>query len=146
VAHRAKHHRHASRDCWLTEPWLQAIKKKPCPLMGWSGRTPAPAAISWPGAPRQGARHVIETRYFAAAIGIDIGKNSFRPTPARRHRAAAEVVALPGGGPTRQSAAVSDWHGGVRRVAGYPGNTVRYALTSHATGYRGAGFGLTLRR
>jgi hypothetical protein len=32
------------------------------------------------------------------------------------------------------------------RVAGYPGNTVRYALTSHATGYRGAGFGLTLRR
>jgi len=25
------------------------------PLMGWSGRAPAPPAISWPGAPRQGA-------------------------------------------------------------------------------------------
>src|SRR6478752_9680028 len=27
------------------------------PLMGWSGRAPAPPAISWPGASRQGARH-----------------------------------------------------------------------------------------
>jgi hypothetical protein len=25
--------------------------------MGWSGRAPAQPAISWPGAPRQGARH-----------------------------------------------------------------------------------------
>ena len=52
-----------------------------------------------------------------AAIGIDIGKNSFHivgQNQAWRHRAAAEVVAWPAGGPTRQSAAVSDWHGGVR--------------------------------
>ena len=31
--------------------------------MGWSGRAPAPPAISWPGAPRQGARHVPDTQY-----------------------------------------------------------------------------------
>jgi hypothetical protein len=30
---------------------------RPCLLMGWSGRAPAPPAISWPGTPRQGARH-----------------------------------------------------------------------------------------
>src|SRR6188472_950320 len=30
---------------------------RPCRFMGWSGRAPAPPAISWPGAPRQGARH-----------------------------------------------------------------------------------------
>ena len=29
--------------------------------MGWSGRAPAPPAISWPGASRQGARHVPDT-------------------------------------------------------------------------------------
>jgi len=51
-----------------------------------------------------------------AVIGIDIGKNSFHirwPEPARCHRAAAEMVAWPGGGPTRRCAAVSD-RGGLR--------------------------------
>jgi hypothetical protein len=55
-----------------------------------------------------------------AVIGIDIGKNSSHnrwPESTRCHRAAAEVVAWPGGGPTRQSAAVSDRHGGLRRRA-----------------------------
>ena len=55
-----------------------------------------------------------------AVIGIDIGKNSFHIIGQNRrgsHRAAAEVVACPGAGPTRQSAAVSNWHGGMRRRA-----------------------------
>jgi hypothetical protein len=33
-------------------------------LMEWSGRAPAPPAISWSGAPRQGARHVSDTQDF----------------------------------------------------------------------------------
>src|SRR5881397_853978 len=32
-------------------------------LMGWSGRAPAPPAISWPGAPKRGARHVSDPQY-----------------------------------------------------------------------------------
>ena len=45
--------------------------------MGWSSRAPAPPAISWPGAPRQGARHGCDSTDAIAVIGIDIGKNSF---------------------------------------------------------------------
>jgi len=39
------------------------------------------------------------------------------PRPARSHRAATEVVAWPGRSPARQSAAMPDRHGGLRRSA-----------------------------
>ena len=48
-----------------------------------------------------------------AVIGIDIGKNSFHvvgPRCARRHRAAAKVVAWPSGGAARQYTALPDRH------------------------------------
>src|SRR3954463_15377478 len=46
--------------------------------MGWSGRAPAPPAISWPGAPRQRSTPMAATAQSAIAIiGIDIGNNSF---------------------------------------------------------------------
>src|SRR5258706_13652042 len=44
--------------------------------MGWSGRAPAPPAISWPGAPRRSTSCLQQHRPIAE-IGIDIGKNSF---------------------------------------------------------------------
>ena len=44
--------------------------------MGWCGRAPAPPAISWPGAPRQGARHGCDSTE-CDCRSIDIGKNSF---------------------------------------------------------------------
>ena len=46
--------------------------------MEWSGRAPAPPAISWPGAPetKEHAMHAT-ARTAIAVIGIDIGKNSF---------------------------------------------------------------------
>src|SRR5437588_79942 len=44
--------------------------------MGWSGRAPAPPAISWPGAPRQGARHACNSTDRLPQSG-SIGKNSF---------------------------------------------------------------------
>ena len=49
------------------------------PLMGWSGRAPAPPAIeAGKGRQRQGARHVPDSSTAAiAVVGIDIGKNSF---------------------------------------------------------------------
>src|SRR5229473_5622649 len=83
--------------------------------MEWSGRAPAlPATNTGRGHRRQGARHVTETRHFARR-----NRHRYRqelvphrwPESARCHRAAAEVVAWPGGGPARQSAAVSDRHG-----------------------------------
>src|SRR6516225_6065071 len=74
----------------------------------------------WQGAPKTGARHVTETRQLARR-----NRHRYRqelvphrwPKSARCHRAAAEMVAWPGGGPARQSAAVSDRHGGLRRRA-----------------------------
>ena len=45
--------------------------------MGWSGRAPAPPAISWPGASRQGARHVPDTERCNCRGWYRIGKNSF---------------------------------------------------------------------
>ena len=89
--------------------------------MEWSGRAPAlPVREAGKGRPRQGARHVSETRRFARR-----NRHRYRqklvphrwPESARCHRAAAEMVARPGAGPTRQSAAVSNWHGGLRRRA-----------------------------
>ena len=40
--------------------------------MGWSGRAPAPPAVSW-----QGERSTLLDNTAIAVIGIDIGKNSF---------------------------------------------------------------------
>ena len=52
-----------------------------------------------------------------AVIGIDIGKNSFHLVghDARRHRAAAKVVAWPSGSESRQYTALPDRHGSLRR-------------------------------
>src|SRR5882672_1655111 len=49
------------------------------PLMGWSGRAPAPpASEAGKGRQRQGAHAMSQTPNTAiAVIGIDIGKNSF---------------------------------------------------------------------
>src|SRR6516165_4172508 len=74
----------------------------------------------WQGAPKTGARHVTETRQLARR-----NRHRYRqelvphrwPKSARCRRAAAEMVAWAGGGPARQSAAVSDRHGGLRRRA-----------------------------
>src|SRR3954463_3058460 len=91
------------------------------PLMEWSGRAPAlPVREAGKGRPRQGARHVSETRRFARGH-----RHRYRqelvphhwPESARRHRAAAEVVARLGGNAARQPAAVLDRHGGLRRRA-----------------------------
>jgi transposase len=51
-----------------------------------------------------------------AVIGIDIGKNSFHVVGhARRHRAAAKVVAWPSGSAARHYTALPDRHGSLRR-------------------------------
>jgi hypothetical protein len=49
-----------------------------CPLMGWSGRAPAPPAIE-AGKGRQDKEHAMSQKLDTspAAIGIDIGNNSF---------------------------------------------------------------------
>jgi len=54
-----------------------------------------------------------------AVVGIDIGKNSFHVVGQDkwRNRAAAEVVARPGGGAVREPVALPDRHGGLRRSA-----------------------------
>src|ERR1700751_2947287 len=86
----------------------------------WGGpdRAPAPPAISWPGAPRQGARHVSDTQYRDRR-----DRHRYRqelvprrgPRYARRHRAAAKVVAWPGGIAAPPYTALPDRHGSLRR-------------------------------
>src|ERR1700676_5600592 len=70
-----------------------------CPLMGWSARAPAPpASEAGKGHQRQGARHVSDTQYRDRR-----DRHRYRqelvprrgPQCARRHRAAAKVVAWP---------------------------------------------------
>ena len=46
------------------------------PLMGWSGRAPAPPAISWPGAPRQGARHACDSPFCDCRRSISVRTRS----------------------------------------------------------------------
>ena len=52
-----------------------------------------------------------------AVIGIDIGKNSFHIVglDRRRDRPTPEVVSRPSRNTARQPAALSHWHGGLRR-------------------------------
>src|SRR3981189_1472343 len=73
--------------------------------MGWSGRAPAPpASEAGKGRQRQGARHVSDTQYRDRR-----DRHRYRqelvprrgPRCARRHRAAAKVVAWPGGSAAR---------------------------------------------
>src|SRR5947208_16323888 len=45
--------------------------------MGRSGRAPAPPAISWPGAPRLGARHVPGTQHYNCRGWYRYRQNSF---------------------------------------------------------------------
>src|SRR5258705_200813 len=74
--------------------------------MGWSGRAPAPpASEAGKGRQRQGARHVSDCQYRDRR-----DRHRYRqelvprrgPRCARRHRAAAKVVAWPSGGAARQ--------------------------------------------
>src|SRR5215468_8825027 len=56
-----------------------AFRSGRCPLMGWSGRAPAPASKrSWPGGTKV-KEHAMSQKLNSAiaVIGIDIGKNSF---------------------------------------------------------------------
>src|ERR1700730_6524365 len=88
-------------------------------LMGWSGRAPAPpASEAGEGHQRQGARHVSDTQYRDRR-----DRHRYRqelvprrgPRCARRHRAAAKVVAWPSGSAARQYTALPDRHGSLRR-------------------------------
>jgi hypothetical protein len=49
------------------------------PLMGWSGRAPAPPAIGWPGAPRQEHAVAATAQSATAVVGIDIGWSRVPP-------------------------------------------------------------------
>ncbi len=93
--------------------------KGQCPVMGWSGRAPAPpASEAGKGRQRQGARHVSDTQYRDCR-----DRHRYRqelvprrgPRCARRHRAAAKVVAWPSGSAARQYIALPDRHGSLRR-------------------------------
>src|SRR6266568_8016514 len=90
------------------------------PLMGWSGRAPAPP-VSEPcqGRQSQGARYVSATQHddrrhwcrYRQELVPRCG-----PRSARRHRAAAEMVTRPGGITVCQHAALPDRDGGLRRA------------------------------
>lgn len=70
---------HARGRLWRTlGDFTTCVNSDRCLLMGWSGRAPAPPAISWPG--RQNKEHAISQKptTAVAVIGIDIGKNSFQ--------------------------------------------------------------------
>src|SRR5580700_3836416 len=89
--------------------------------MGWSGRAPAPpASEAGKGRQRQGARYVSDIQY-----RDHCDRHRYRqelvprrgPRCARRHRAAAKVVAWPSGRAARQYTALPDRHGSLRRCA-----------------------------
>src|ERR1700730_12414272 len=117
--------------CLLRGPSFKggpSMTETPCPtvlkyrrllLMGWSGRAPAPpASEAGKGRQRQGARHVSDTQYRDRR-----DRHRYRqelvprrgPRCARRHRAAAKVVAWPSGSAARQYTALPDRHGSLRR-------------------------------
>src|SRR5262249_8934701 len=90
-----------------------------CPLMGWPGGAPAPpASEAGRGRQSQGARHVSASQHDDRRYGHRyrqelVPRGSARS--ARRDRAAAEVVAWPGGVTASQYATLPDRDGGVRR-------------------------------
>jgi len=75
------------------------------PLMGWSGRAPAPPAISWPGAPRQGARHVSDTQYRDRRDRDRLRSGHFRSECMRIMGGGTSVVASATGNVGRQASA-----------------------------------------
>src|SRR5215470_10069186 len=87
--------------------------------MGWSGRAPAPPAReAGKGCQRRGARHVTQAqcwnrrdryRYRQELVSRRGSRSAWRDRPA------PEVVSRPSGNTTRQSAALSHRHGGLRR-------------------------------
>src|ERR1700687_3789465 len=88
------------------------------PVMGWSGRAPAPpASDACAGHQRQGARHGRSAQEFDL-LRRHRRWQEFVPRRGsrwgRRHRAAAEVVAGPGGSTVREYAALSDRDWGLR--------------------------------
>src|SRR5712671_2475132 len=106
-----------------------------CLLMGWSGRAPAPpASEAGKGRQRRGARHVSDSQYRNRR-----DRHRYRqelvprrgPRCARRHRAAAKVVAWPSGSAARQYTALPDRHGSLRRCTSpEPQTRIAWAHTS----------------
>src|SRR5262249_41916443 len=92
-----------------------------CPLMGWSGRAPAPpASEAGKGRQNRGARHVPASQHDDRRNGRRYREELVpcrRPRSARSHCPAAEVVAWPGRIAAGQHAALPDWDGGLRRGA-----------------------------
>src|SRR3984957_3527202 len=80
--------------------------------MGWSGRAPAPpASEADKGRQRQGARYVSDIQYRDRCDRHRYRQELVprrRPRCARRHRAAAKVVAWPSGSAPRQYTALPD--------------------------------------
>src|SRR5215470_902916 len=85
--------------------------------MEWCGRAPAPPANdAWMGRPTEEHRNVQQDKFDCYHDGHRHRQErvpSRRPRPARRDRAAAEVVARPGRSTAREYAAVSDRDGGL---------------------------------
>src|SRR5882724_401448 len=91
--------------------------------MGWSGRAPAPpASEAGKGRQRRGARHVSDSQYRNRR-----DRHRYRqelvprrgPRCARRHRAAAKMVAWPSGSAARQYTALPDRHHLSRKLASH---------------------------
>src|ERR1700730_4537953 len=106
---------------WRSRPRQISQETASGPLMGWSGRAPAPPVIeAGSGHRRQGARHVSEIQ-----LRNRRDRHRYRqelvphrgPRSARRNRAAAEVVTRPGRSTARQPATVLNRYGGLRRRA-----------------------------
>src|SRR5436309_11638088 len=92
-----------------TIKWPDVRVRARGPLMGWPSRAPAPpASEAGKGRQRQGARHVSDTQYRDRR---DRHRYRQELVPrrgtrcARRHRAAAKVVAWPSGSAARQHTA-----------------------------------------
>jgi hypothetical protein len=102
--------------------------------MGWSGRAPAPPAISWSGAPREGASDAFTSKTAVAVIGIDIGKNSFHVIGLddRGSIVLRQKWSRPGGNTVCQHATVPDRYGGLRRCVA-PLDQRERGYASHAT-------------
>src|SRR6516162_10403124 len=93
-------------------------RSDPCPLMGWSGRAPAPpGSEAGKGRQRRGARHVLQAQFWNRRDRYRYRQELVSRGGSRQARgdhAAAEVVTRAGGNTAGQPAAVSDRHGGLR--------------------------------
>src|SRR5262249_20746329 len=104
----------------VIEPLDGKLKVSDNPLMEWSGRAPTvPARQTGLGQQRAGASHVQQAQWCNHQRDWHRYRQELVPPhwsgPARRDRAAAEVVARAGGGAARQRATVLDRDGSLRR-------------------------------